>query len=200
MKRIAILAIALVGLSFFTSAQSFKNQKKIKFDHKQVFLIDPIKVISNTLSIGYEKMLEQNTSIKIIGNYKKYRTNDFTGLENFNSLNLETQFRFYVGGKKKVYNGFYIGPFAQFKKASFDYMDFTSSWGRSFWRNGNAQSIYVGYVAGYHVPASSDFTIDIYLQHGMNASTGDISYASQPFDQYSNSVRMSLGINVGLGL
>lgn len=181
----------LLSLSFNGSAQSFKKQNTIKFPYKQAFQFDPIRILGNSFSIGYEKMLEENTSIKITGRYKRFRTNDFFDLYHYNGIVLDGQFKFYAGGKKKVFNGFYLGPFAQFKTVNFSTYSET---------NLKASNIFIGYVAGYQVPLSTDFTLDLFIQQGLSTASGDYSKATQPFDMYSNGIRMAAGVQIGLGL
>lgn len=212
MKYIYILlAIALASSKCFSQsfvqAQSVSKPKFVLEEKKKkpspkyvnLFSIYPLRALASYLMVGYEGKVSRNKAVKFIAGYASLENAFLYNIDilKYNAVRLELQYKYFLGKKANVFEGFYCAPNLMFKKSNYQYEDGGVN---LLVYKGVAQATMLGLVIGYQIPIGEMVNIDAYVGQSVMWASGDFRQISdRTGDTYSNDIGIQAGICIGIG-
>ena len=168
----------------------------------QTVEIFPLAFVGNAIMLSYETIATQSISFKINGAFGVAEKSTYYNLNNYQSLYIEPQLRFYANGADKTLNGTYLGVFAYYKSLTGDFatIDFYKNTTTLTAQNGSAMAY--GMIVGNKFVIGDHYIIDLYVGSGIQHTVGGYSSLSSDgtvIDAYKNRIIFQPGLSFGYG-
>jgi|GEM_PF-3596753 len=169
----------------------------------------PTNFFASTLKVSYEFRLTPNKGLKLFASYGASSDSGnliYPGLNKFNELGFEAQFRFYVSKVHMPLSGLYLAPYASYKKMTYSgYENYNAlnalvGTSQTYITNATTSNLSVGYIIGYQMIFNSSFTIDGFIGGGDNFISGNNSGSSLSSALFAYRTGIDLHMGIGIGV
>lgn len=176
------LVLAFVAATVAVNAQSDVRNNAIK--------LNPLSLFALTGNVAYERAVATNQTFQL-GVY-------YTGLTiselKYSGMGITPEYRFYVGGNKQAFDGFYVAPFGRYQ--SFTFKEKTSD------NKATLSSIGGGAIVGFEKMWSRGFTLDVFI--GPSYNSGKVKYSEDNIEEFDikgglNGLGVRTGLTLGIG-
>ncbi len=175
-------------------AIAFINTSKAQ---ENVIKLNPLGLIFGSLSVGYERVLNDNHSAQVNINFITFKVGD----NKFSGFGITPEYRFHFGNHENP-KGFYAGPFIGFNTFKWTYED-------SYFDNNfnlitedadvSVTSFSIGGIIGHQWIFGEAFALDLNLGAGYNMASFDTDDddADPNFGLAASGILPRLGLAIG---
>ncbi|GAB4398211.1 MAG: hypothetical protein OHK0053_16380 [Microscillaceae bacterium] len=175
-----LLSFSVFALGLFVEARSQEEKAPIQYDKKNLIKINLMSPVLSSLSMGYERVLNTNTSFQMSFFVQDQRFS-FSD-ETLKGFGFTPEVRIYLSERKQAPGGFFVAPFLSYRQYQHEYKYYDGF--SLIERSGKAD--YQAYGVGVIVGAQWIFkkTISIDVWGGSGFGIGRISNVQANSEPY----------------